>query len=321
MEIKQIRCFLAVYEEGSFSKAASRLNATQPGLSVQIAGLETELGVNLFERHARGVQPTAAGRRFYQHGLDLLRAANSANEEMRSLSGKIIGNVTAGIPPTISRAALAPVLSRYVQTYPDVNIRVVEAYSNNLVSLINGREVDFAVVTFVPGNSALEFTEIFRDRFVLVSGRALGLTPMAPFRMDSRADLKLVLPSLRNGLHRLLDEPLQTGRIKASKIIEIDGLGGALEFVAISDWAALMTAASVRDLADDDRLVISPIEGEQIEVRYFLAHLASAPLSAAGQAFSGLLSEELGRITGGWRESLSKTSGRKGRARSAAKIF
>lgn len=311
MEIKQIRCFLAVFEEGSFSRAAERLNTTQPGLSVQIAALEAELAVMLFERHARGVRPTPAGRRLYGHGLDLLKAANSATQDMRTLSGKIVGNLAAGIPPTISRAALAPVLGRYVQGYPDVDIRVVEAYSNTLISLINGREVDFAIVTFVPGNPSLTFREIFRDRFVLVSGAALGLTPMAPFRMDSRPDLKLVLPSLRNGLHWLLDEPLQTGRIRASKVIEIDGLSGALEFVASSDWAALMPSAAVRDAADSGRLVLSPIAGPEIEVRYFLAHLSSSPLSAAGQAFADILGEELEAIGGGWRETLAQRPARR----------
>src|SRR5215472_16549267 len=65
IDLKQIRCFVAAYEEGSFSKAAHREHCTQPGLSVYIQRLESMLAHRLFDRKARGVTPTVAGRHFY----------------------------------------------------------------------------------------------------------------------------------------------------------------------------------------------------------------------------------------------------------------
>ena len=66
MDLKQIRSFVAVYGHGSINRAAERLNIAQPSLSQQIKSLEESVGVQLFERHARGVRPTPAGDRFYE---------------------------------------------------------------------------------------------------------------------------------------------------------------------------------------------------------------------------------------------------------------
>ena len=73
LDLKQIRCFVAAYEEGSFSKAAQREHCTQPGLSVYIQRLEATLGHRLFDRKARGVTPTIAGRHFYGCCSEVLR--------------------------------------------------------------------------------------------------------------------------------------------------------------------------------------------------------------------------------------------------------
>src|SRR5487761_974045 len=78
MDLKEIRCFVAAYEEGSFSKAARREHCTQPGLSVYIQRLETMLAHRLFDRKARGVTPTIAGRHFYACCTDVLKAVRTA---------------------------------------------------------------------------------------------------------------------------------------------------------------------------------------------------------------------------------------------------
>src|SRR5487761_494423 len=74
MDLKEIRCFVAAYEEGSFSKAARREHCTQPGLSGYIQRLETMLAPRLFAGRARGVTPTSAGRPFYAYCAEVLKA-------------------------------------------------------------------------------------------------------------------------------------------------------------------------------------------------------------------------------------------------------
>src|SRR5260221_2454623 len=85
LNLRQLAAFVAVYEEGSFSKAAKRTNATQSGLSMQNQHLEKQIGLQLFERSPRGVTPTFAGRRVYDLAVAMLRRLDEVDAEIRTL--------------------------------------------------------------------------------------------------------------------------------------------------------------------------------------------------------------------------------------------
>jgi LysR family nitrogen assimilation transcriptional regulator len=76
MNLRQLHIFVGIVEEGSFNKAAQRLNATQSGLSMQVRNLEEDLRVSLFDRSPRGVTLTRAGRLFYGRATEILRQVN-----------------------------------------------------------------------------------------------------------------------------------------------------------------------------------------------------------------------------------------------------
>jgi LysR family transcriptional regulator, nitrogen assimilation regulatory protein len=302
MDLRLIKTFVAAYEEESFSKAAVRLNATQPGVSTQIALLEQELKASLFDRKGRGVQPTIAGKRLYVRALQIIREVNSAEREIQALAGSVTGDLAIGIPPTLSRAILAPVLSKYVAAYPDVDLRVFEAYSDTLMTLVESGELDFALVARLPDHPAIEYQQVFRDRFVLASVKELRIPPRKAVFLDTPPLFKLVVPSLlRHGLKRLLEEPLRTGRIKPARIIEIDGLAGALHFLSITDWVALLPAATAYNNPEGVQVQFNAIAGDPILIDYFVAHMRTEPLSIAAQAFIDMAAAELDRVAGSWQ--------------------
>ena len=142
MDFRQITHFVAVYEEGSFSQAARRENCTQPGLSVQIRNLEQRLGVSLFDRTTRGVEPTVAGKRFYEHCVAILNQVETARQQMSELSGSVTGTIRIGMPPSISRGALPATLSRYTRDFPFVELRLSEAYGGTLADWVSAGEID-----------------------------------------------------------------------------------------------------------------------------------------------------------------------------------
>src|SRR6202166_2842096 len=106
--LRQIRAVIAVCEEGSFTRAAARENATQSGISQHVAAVERALGVKLFERSVSGVVPTPAGLRYYQRCVAALGQLASASEEARGLAGHVTGDLRVGLMPTFTRAVLAP---------------------------------------------------------------------------------------------------------------------------------------------------------------------------------------------------------------------
>src|SRR5262249_50934508 len=95
--LRQIRAIIAACEEGSFTRAAARENATQPGISQPTATSERALGVKLFERSARGIAPTPAGMRYYKSCVEAVGRLENANEEARSLAGLVTGNLRIGL--------------------------------------------------------------------------------------------------------------------------------------------------------------------------------------------------------------------------------
>jgi len=118
LDLKQIRCFVAAYEEGSFSKAALPEHCTQPGLSVYIQRLETMLAHRLFDRRARGVTPTIAGRHFYACCADVIKTVSIAKQRMLDIAGNVAAHINLGVSPTLFKGVLPWMLPDYLSAHP-----------------------------------------------------------------------------------------------------------------------------------------------------------------------------------------------------------
>ena len=187
-------CPIAVCEEGSFTRAAERENATQSGISQHVAAVERALGVQLFERSTAGVAPTPAGLRYYKSCVEAVGTLDTAAEEMRALAGRVTGDLRIGLMPTFTRAVLAPVLDDFVPRCPEVRLHIVEGYSGSLTDMVLDDELDFAVVPAFEGTIGLKSRLLVRDREMLISGPRAGFKPLAPVRLSECKPLKIVVP-------------------------------------------------------------------------------------------------------------------------------
>src|ERR1051326_1284082 len=178
--LRQVRAVIAVCEEGSFTRAAERENATQSGISQHVAAAERALGVKLFERTPTGVAPTPAGLRYYRRCVQAVGTLDQAGAEARSLGRQVTGDVRIGLMPTFARAVLAPVLDDFVPRCPEVRLHIVEGYSGLLTEMVLADQLDFAVVPAFEGMIGLTSRLLLRDREMLISGPKRGLTPLAP---------------------------------------------------------------------------------------------------------------------------------------------
>src|SRR5215469_6412504 len=113
MELRHLRYFVAIAEVRSFTRAAERLWIAQPGLSTQIRRLEAELGVRLFERHARGVDLTAAGTLFLERARATLAAADAAGSIGSDLNGGVAGTLRLGLAAPAGWKGTAALLERF----------------------------------------------------------------------------------------------------------------------------------------------------------------------------------------------------------------
>jgi DNA-binding transcriptional LysR family regulator len=302
--LRQIRAVIAVCEEGSFTRAAEREAATQSGISQHIAALERTLGVRLFERSNSGVRPTPAGMRYYRRCIEAVGTLRAGSEEMRALAGHVTGNLRIGLMPTFTRAALAPTLTSYVRDYPDVTLKLVEGYSGVLTERVLAGDLDFAVVPTYEGRVGLRSRLLARDREMLISGPARGLKPLAPVRLKDMVPLKIVVPGPPNIRRRNLDTYFQTNGVPVQTMIEMDAMIGTLEFVAATDWVAVLPGLiCVNDIGRHD-IVVSPIIDPPLYAEFVVIEPARHTLSVQAQLFLQRLEAEVTHIQQVWSRAV-----------------
>jgi LysR family transcriptional regulator, regulator of abg operon len=148
MELRQLRHFVAVVEQGNLSLAARRVFISQPALTRSIKNLEDLLGTQLLERQPRGVVPTAAGELFYQYARMILNDCQRATEGIKTLKAGISGNVSIGIGAIFAEGVISQVVSLVAEQLPDVNLTVTEGYFEELVQALQMGRLDFLLTNF-----------------------------------------------------------------------------------------------------------------------------------------------------------------------------
>jgi DNA-binding transcriptional LysR family regulator len=145
MELRHLAYFLAVAQEGNFTRAANRALVAQPAISQQILRLERELGEKLFDRTASGVRLTEAGRVLLPHARAVLAGADRARDALASLRGLMTGRLALGSVQT-PPVALARLLGRFRENHPGVQLSVREAHTEPLVQALRGGELDVTLI-------------------------------------------------------------------------------------------------------------------------------------------------------------------------------
>jgi DNA-binding transcriptional LysR family regulator len=147
MEIHQLRYFVAVAEEGSFSRAAAKVRVAQPSLSQQIRKLEAEVGQPLFDRLPRSVILTEAGRCLIDYAQQILASIGDARRCVDELKGEVAGKVAVGAIPTIAPYVLPDLVVTFQEHYPQVTLEIVEDVTEGITRRIEAGELDVAVAS------------------------------------------------------------------------------------------------------------------------------------------------------------------------------
>ncbi|MEW1959453.1 LysR family transcriptional regulator [Kineococcus sp. NPDC059986] len=144
MDLRALEHFVAVVDEGGFTRAAERLRVAQPGVSAQVRGLERELGQTLFERHARGATLTPAGAAALPHARAALAAAAAVGESVAEVGGLLRGRLGIGILLSSNGMDMPAALRAFRDRAPAVEVRVLEADAATLLERVRDGGLDVA---------------------------------------------------------------------------------------------------------------------------------------------------------------------------------
>lgn len=167
-DLVSIRLAVACFQTGSLSAAARDSHLALAAASRRIKELESALGDALFERHARGLLPTPAGRVFVKHGLTLLQTMEQLGAELGDLRLGIARHIRLCASSAAISQFLPPLLARYAERHPQVRIELEEQVSEAVVTTLREGRADVAVFVEGPDTTGLP-TQLFRtDELVLV---------------------------------------------------------------------------------------------------------------------------------------------------------
>lgn len=159
MDIQNIRAFLMVAETGSFSRAAEKLFITQPAISKRISTLEFTLDCKLFDRLGKTIQLTQAGEALIPGYRRILAEIDESERIISTLRTKVSGHLKFGTSHHIGLHRLPPVLRRYTELYPDVELDIQFMDSEQAAKLILKGSIELALIT-LPDNIEKPFTTL-----------------------------------------------------------------------------------------------------------------------------------------------------------------
>jgi DNA-binding transcriptional LysR family regulator len=263
MELYQLQCFMAVIEEGGFSRATTRVHITQPALSYQIKQLEDELGVALFHRRPRGIYPTEAGRVLLQHAQEVFESVRRARRAVEDLSDGVAGEIRIGTVNSIGIYFLPPALTRIHERFPLARPTIMYRRSNEIMEALLDNHVDLAVIADPPTDRRLNSELIFEERVSLVCGRShpfFGVESVKPSDLVGQRFVSLTLETptgqlVRDHLAKLgvsVDTVVSTPNVDTVKRMVEIGLGIAFlpDMVTKEDMAC--DGSPLHDLARVD---------------------------------------------------------------------
>ncbi|QHJ01277.1 LysR family transcriptional regulator [Xylophilus rhododendri] len=249
MELRQIRCFVAVYEERSFTRASVRLHVVQSAVSAMIRQLESMRDIHLFERTPLGVAPTPLADALYARCKALLRQADELTAAFGGDVDEPRTPLVVGLPPSMSSGLLSDLLLDFMAAHPAVQLTVREGYSAVLTQAVIQHELDFAIVGVDHGETRVRMEHLLAEPLRLIRRAGPGLAA-AEIGCAEAAKLPLVLPTLDNPLRLLIEREFRRHGIALAPALELDSLQATLALVRSGSYATMLTASVIADVAD-----------------------------------------------------------------------
>jgi DNA-binding transcriptional LysR family regulator len=273
MNLRQLRSITTILETGSFAAAGDRIGLSQAAISVQMNQLESELGVNLFDRSSRPVTLTAEGLRIAHLAGEVLDKVE--NIRLEAQGAQVSGSVSMGFIPTSVHHLLPRVLDALRKQFPELQVSVKSGLSGELAAAVVRRELDYALLT-------TPVTEIPELQITAIASEPFCVIGPAGVEIESDAELLRSMPyiafSKRTWVGQHIAAKLQQRGIHLIESIEIDSLE-AIENLVADGFGVSIVPRRLHASLDHQKLVQIPF-GNPVDTRQLaLVQHISKPIS------------------------------------------
>jgi DNA-binding transcriptional LysR family regulator len=287
MNFRQLACFVAVVEEGSFTRAARRIGITQPSLSQHIRALELDIDGPVIERLSRGITLTPAGRSLLPEARAAVRAVERGRRAARSALALEAGELEIATVLSMAVGLLPRYIRLWLQRYPDVGIRLREFRHRSLLEdAVEQGIADFAIGPLPLRTWDGPLEEVAWEEFVIVAPPGDPLAARGTVRLEELADREWVLYHQDHGLAGILEEVCRRAGFSPRGTVRTSQAEGA----------ARLASAGIGPALVPDNIVLPGIEGTVLRldppIIREVAVYARTELSRTAAAFVEVLQSE-----------------------------
>ena len=257
MNLRQLACFVAIVEEGSFTRAARRVGITQPSLSQHVRSLEEELGGAVLERLPRGVALTPAGRTLLPEARAALRAVERGRRGARAALALESGDLEIATVLSMAVGLLPRYIRLWHERHPDVGIRLQEFRHRSLLEdAVEQGVADFAIGPLPLRAWEGPLEQVSWEEFVVVAPPGDPLASRRRVRLEELAEREWVLYHADHGLAGILEEVCRRAGFSPRGTVRTSQAEGA----------ARLASAGIGPALVPDNIVLPGIEGSVLRL-------------------------------------------------------
>ena len=279
INFKQLRCFHAVVQEGSFTAAARALFVGQPSITTHIKGLEQRFGVELFCRHGHNVELTDTGRRLSEIAQRIFSLETEAAETLRAASGCQVGQLRVG---AIGPAQITDVIVAFGRRYSEVELSVSLGNTQEVLAGLFSFRSDVAIVPRPDEDARLHSMPLGQNRIVLLVGRDHPWAARSAVSIDDLEGQRMVLRERGSATRREFEDALAAAGVEIRTVLEIESREAVAEAVAAGIGVGI---ALDEDTHPDDRVRPLGVNDAELYLKLHLTCLDERKSSPLIKAF------------------------------------
>lgn len=287
MLLRHIRYFLAVAEQGNFTRAAEALHVSQPTLSQQIKQLEENLGTPLFDRSGRTVRLTDAGMAWMRYARLALQDLEAGTRAIHDVATLERGNLRLAMTPTFTAYLVGPVIDAFYRQYPGVSVSIHEMTQDRIEALLAEDRLDVGIAFSQAQSVDIVAEELFTESLNMMVGAQHPLVQQRePLSAQVFEQQPLVLLSEDFATRQFIDDYCRRQGIRPRVAMEANAIGAIIEIVRRGQLATLLPAAVAQE-----NLQLHPVRLTDVMParRAVLLQRKDAYRSAASRAFIKVL--------------------------------
>lgn len=282
----QLEMFVAMVEEGSSHRAAERVLRTQPAVSMALRKLEQEIGALLFDRSNRNALTlTDTGQILFDYAKRLLNLRDEAMAALEQLHNLQSGRIRIGANESTCLYLLPRLILEFRERYPKIKIEVFRHLSAKLPNELRQRNLDFAILSFLPDDNDLEATPILRDELVLIASPQHEIATRERVHIRDLGAESFIAHNVRSPSREKVIETFRRFQTPLNITIEIGTIETIKRFVAMNLGLAFAPLMCVEEEVERGELVVVPVEGFRHERTLWVVRRSTDAHSHAAQAF------------------------------------